>query len=52
MTGGGFGGAAIAVVDRGLVSPVTAAVEQAFADAGYRAPHIFTVTPAAGAGRA
>ncbi len=49
MTGGGFGGAAIAVVEQSLVAPVTAAVEQAFADAGYGAPHIFTVSPGAGA---
>ena len=49
MTGGGFGGAAIAVVERPLVAPVTAAVEQAFADAGFAAPHLFTVAPSAGA---
>jgi galactokinase len=51
MTGGGFGGAAIAVVERDIVAPVTAAVEQAFADAGYGAPHVFTVRPDAGARR-
>jgi galactokinase len=52
MTGGGFGGAAVAVVERDIVAPVTAAVEQAFVDAGFGAPHIFTVAPAAGAGSA
>jgi galactokinase len=51
MTGGGFGGAAIALVDRDLVSSVASAVERAFADAGFAAPHIFTVQPSRGAGR-
>lgn len=51
MTGGGFGGAAIALVDRELVPSVTAAVEAAFAEAGFGAPHIFTVHPSAGARR-
>ena len=51
MTGGGFGGAAIALVDHDLVPAVTAAVERAFADAGFTAPHIFTVRPSAGAAR-
>lgn len=51
MTGGGFGGAAIALVDHELVPAVTAAVEAAFADAGFTAPHIFTVHPSEGARR-
>jgi len=51
MTGGGFGGAAIALVDHGHVASVTAAVETAFADAGFAAPHIFTVHPSDGARR-
>ena len=51
MTGGGFGGAAIALVERNIADAVTAAVTAAFAEAGYRAPTIFRVTPAAGAGR-
>jgi len=51
MTGGGFGGAAIALVDRELVPSVTAAVEAAFAEAGFGAPHIFTVHPSDGARR-
>lgn len=49
MTGGGFGGAAIALVDRARRDPVAASVEAAFADAGFAAPHVFTVTPSAGA---
>jgi len=51
MTGGGFGGAAIALIDHELVGPATAAVEAAFVDAGFAAPHIFTVHPSEGARR-
>lgn len=51
MTGGGFGGSAIALVDGDLVPEVTAAVEAAFAAAGFAAPHIFTVHPSDGARR-
>lgn len=51
MTGGGFGGSAIALVDRDLVPDVTAAVEAAFAEAGFAKPHVFTVHPSAGARR-
>lgn len=51
MTGGGFGGAAIALVAHELVPHVTAVVERAFAEAGYAAPHVFTVRPSAGAAR-
>jgi len=51
MTGGGFGGAAIALVDRAHRTAVAASVEAAFAAAGYAAPHIFPVTPSAGAAR-
>lgn len=51
MTGGGFGGAAIALTPLSAEQQVRTAVEQAFATAGYRKPDIFTVTPAAGAMR-
>ncbi|MDI3193487.1 galactokinase [Pseudarthrobacter sp. AL07] len=51
MTGGGFGGAAIALTPLTSEHQVRAAVVRAFADAGYTAPDIFTVTPAAGAMR-
>lgn len=51
MTGGGFGGAAIALVDHARVAEVAAAVEAAFAAAGFGAPHVFTVHPADGAHR-
>lgn len=51
MTGGGFGGAAIALTPLEAEHQVRTAVVQAFADAGYTAPDIFTVTPAEGAMR-
>ncbi len=51
MTGGGFGGAAIALTPVEAERQVRAAVERAFAEAGHKAPDIFTVTPAAGAMR-
>jgi galactokinase len=51
MTGGGFGGAAIALTPVEAEQDVRAAVEQAFSQAGYKAPEIFTVTPADGAMR-
>ncbi|WP_194420594.1 galactokinase [Microbacterium abyssi] len=51
MTGGGFGGAAIALVEEGAVQAVSDAVTAAFAASGFAAPHIFTVTPSAGAHR-
>ncbi|CAH0149999.1 Galactokinase [Arthrobacter sp. Bi83] len=51
MTGGGFGGAAIALTPVAEEQRVRTAVERAFAEAGYTAPDIFTVTPAAGAMR-
>ena len=46
MTGAGFGGSAIALLPSGSVEEATAAVEQAFADHGFRAPHCFAVTAA------
>jgi galactokinase len=51
MTGGGFGGAAIALVAHDRIDAVTDAVIAAFVSSGYSAPTIFTVTPSAGAGR-
>ena len=51
MTGGGFGGSAIALTPVAAEQQVRAAVEQAFAEAGYVAPEIFSVRPAAGAVR-
>jgi len=51
MTGGGFGGAAIALIERDSVQQVTDAVNAAFAASGFTAPVVFTVTPSAGAHR-
>jgi galactokinase len=51
MTGGGFGGAAIALVDREARDRIGAAVTSAFAAAGYREPTVFTVHAAQGARR-
>src|SRR5690606_21310527 len=51
MTGGGFGGAAIALVEQDAVAMVSDAVTAAFAASGFAAPHVFTVTPSAGARR-
>ena len=51
MTGGGFGGSAIALTPAAAEQQVRTAVERAFAEAGFTAPDIFTVTPAAGAMR-
>jgi len=51
MTGGGFGGAAIALVDREARDAIAAAVTAAFAAAGYREPNVFTVHAAQGARR-
>jgi galactokinase len=51
MTGGGFGGSAIALTPARLEQQVRDAVVIAFADAGFTTPDIFTVTPAEGARR-
>jgi galactokinase len=50
MTGGGFGGAAIALTPTALIPVVEAAVLAAFDAAGYEAPELFVVRAAAGAG--
>ncbi|MFD1374753.1 galactokinase [Micrococcus antarcticus] len=52
MTGGGFGGSAIALVKREQIEPVSQAVREAFDQAGYVEPAIFTVIADEGAGRA
>ncbi len=51
MTGGGFGGAAIALVRNDGAATVAAGVARDFARAGYAAPHIFPVTASEGARR-
>lgn len=51
MTGGGFGGAAIAVINRNLLGSLEANCKAAFDKAGYLEPKIFPVVPSAGARR-
>jgi len=51
MTGGGFGGAAIALVPHELLSLVQVAVDGAFAEHGYAQPESFVVDPSHGACR-
>ncbi|MEU0544931.1 galactokinase [Nocardia sp. NPDC005978] len=51
MTGGGFGGSVIALVDRESAGAVIATVRDAFARMGFDAPRTFEVTPAPGAHR-
>ena len=51
MTGGGFGGAAIALIDRDRVPGLTQAVLDAFGNARLTAPTVRHVTPSPGARR-
>ncbi|MGW8566873.1 galactokinase [Isoptericola sp. NPDC055881] len=51
MTGGGFGGSAIALVRAAEVDAVVAAVQGAFDAAGLRAPGFLLAPPSAAAGR-
>jgi galactokinase len=51
MTGGGFGGAAIALVPVDAVSRVLVAADTGFAEHGYGAPEVFTVAASEGATR-
>ncbi|PKQ27055.1 MAG: galactokinase [Actinobacteria bacterium HGW-Actinobacteria-4] len=51
MTGGGFGGAAIALAPIEMVDAIGDQVTRAYADAKYEPPVMFTVAPAGGAGR-
>lgn len=51
MTGGGFGGSAIALVDAAAAQTVGDAVRERFAADGYGSPEIFAVLPGAGARR-
>jgi galactokinase len=51
MTGGGFGGAAIALVDSARIEDVRDAAIAAFSASGFSAPHVFTVAASAGASR-
>jgi len=49
MTGGGFGGSAIALLDVQSAESVAASIAEAFADAGLRAPEFLMAVPSAGA---
>jgi galactokinase len=51
MTGGGFGGSAIALVARASVEQVAGAVARSFADEGLREPHFLDASPSAPAAR-
>ena len=51
MTGGGFGGAAIALVPSDGLSRIQVAIDGAFAEHGMQQPTLFTVTAADGASR-
>ncbi|MCT1558330.1 galactokinase [Helcobacillus massiliensis] len=51
MTGGGFGGSIIALVDADQMEATAAAVATAFAEHGFTAPVAFAAQPSAGAGR-
>ncbi|MCX4751592.1 galactokinase [Kitasatospora sp. NBC_01287] len=51
LTGGGFGGSVIALVEAGAVAVVASAVTAAFGRAGHALPRIFPAAPSAGARR-
>ncbi|HEX5205492.1 MAG TPA: galactokinase [Actinoplanes sp.] len=51
MTGGGFGGCVLALIDADRADATTSAVEQAYAKAGFKAPTCWIATAGAGATR-
>ena len=51
MTGAGFGGCVISLIEPGAADRIASAVATAFAQAGYGAPRSFTAIPSSGAGR-
>jgi galactokinase len=51
MTGGGFGGAAIAVIKQELLGELESNCKAAFAAKGYLEPRVFAVVPSEGARR-
>ncbi|MFJ3091162.1 MULTISPECIES: galactokinase [unclassified Streptomyces] len=51
MTGGGFGGSAIVLVEEAQADTVTKSVLEAFTSAGYGTPGVFPAVPSAGARR-
>ncbi|MFI7385995.1 galactokinase [Streptomyces sp. NPDC049813] len=51
MTGGGFGGSAVVLVESADADAVTKAVRTAFEEAGHTAPRVFPAVPSPGAHR-
>ncbi|MFF0437239.1 galactokinase [Streptomyces sp. NPDC004327] len=51
MTGGGFGGSAVVLVDADAADAVAGAVRAAFREAGHAEPGVFTAVPSGGARR-
>ncbi|MET8147024.1 galactokinase [Actinoplanes sp. NPDC049668] len=51
MTGGGFGGCVLALIDADRAEATTAAVEHAYAEHGFTAPTTWSATPGPGAAR-
>ncbi|UQA94988.1 galactokinase [Streptomyces halobius] len=51
MTGGGFGGSAIVLVEEADAQTVSTAITEDFAAAGHLTPRVFTAVPSAGARR-
>lgn len=51
MTGGGFGGSAVVLVEEAEADAVAKSVTEAFAAAGHTAPRVFTAVPSKGAHR-
>ncbi|HEY7853642.1 MAG TPA: galactokinase [Aquiluna sp.] len=49
MTGGGFGGAAIAIINSAKLAQLETQVEAAFEESGFGAPRVFAVIPSQGA---
>lgn len=51
MTGGGFGGAAIAIIHKAKLPELEQQVSAAFLEQGFSAPRVFSVSPSQGARR-
>lgn len=51
MTGGGFGGAAIAIIHKDKLEALAQRVEEVFSGRGFTQPRVFSVTPSQGARR-
>jgi galactokinase len=49
MTGGGFGGAAIAIIHKDKLAELESKMTEVFAERGFLSPRVFAVTPSQGA---